>query len=102
MDYSSPITQSPDELRQLEAQQQRVHQRDRIRFLRLLKEGAATSQQQAGQLIGLALRQSQRLWQTYLSTGIKGLLQPTYQPAFGKLSAYQLGQFQAWLRLDQA
>lgn len=102
MDYSSRITQSLDELRQLEVQQKRVRQRDRIRFLRLLKEGTARSQQQAGQTIGLALRQSQRIWKTYLLTGIEGLIQAPYQPAFGKLSAHQLGQLQAWLRLDQA
>lgn len=102
MDYSNRITQSVDELRQLESQQRLARQRDRIRFLRLLKEGTAPSQQQAGQAIGLALRQSQRVWQTYLQRGIDGLIQLNYQPAFGKLSAQQLGQLQAWLRLDQA
>jgi len=102
MDYSTRITQSVDELCQLEAQQKLARQRDRIRFLRLLKEGKARSQHQAGQTIGLALRQSQRIWKTYLLTRIDGLIQAAYQPAFGKLSAYQLGQLQAWLRLDQA
>ena len=100
MDYSSRITQSADELRQFETQQKLARRQDRIRFLRLLKEGTARSQQQAGQTIGLALRQSQRIWKTYLQTGIEGLIQVPYQPAFGKLSAYQLGQRQAWLRLD--
>ena len=102
MDYKSRITQSLDELRQLEAQHKLARQRDRIRFLRLLKEGTATTQQQAGQSIGLALRQSQRIWKNYRLTGIQGLLQVAYQPAFGKLSAHQLGQLQTWLRLDQA
>jgi len=102
MNYNNRITQSLDELRQLEAQQKLARQRDRIRFLRLLKEGTARSQQQAGQTIGLALRQSQRIWKTYLLTGIEALIQVPYQPAFGKLSAHQLGQLQAWLRLDQA
>lgn len=102
MDYSTRITQSVDELRQLETQQKLARQRDRIRFLRLLKEGTARSQSQAGQAIGLALRQSQRIWKSYLQTGINGLIEPNYQPAFGKLSAAQLAQLQAWLRLDQA
>lgn len=102
MDYSSRITQSLDELRQLEAQQKLARQRDRIRFLRLLKEGTISTQQQAGRTIGLALRQSQRIWKTYLLTGIEGLIQIPHQPGFGKLSAHQLGQLQAWLRLDQA
>lgn len=100
--YSTRITQSLDELRQLESQQKLARQRDRVRYLRLLKDGTASNQQQAGQAIGLALRQSQRIWKTYLMTGIEGLIQIPYQPAFGKLSAYQLGQLQAWLRLDQA
>jgi len=102
MNYSSRITQSVDELQQIEAQQKLTRQRDRIRFLRLLKVGKARSQKQAGQAIGLALRQSQRIWTSYLQAGIDGLLQPSYQPAFGKLSAHQLAQLQAWLRLDQA
>lgn len=102
MNYTTRITQSLDELRQLEAQQKLARQRDPIRFLRLLKEGTASSQQQAGQTIGLALRQSQRIWKTYLLTGLDGLIQVPYQPALGKLSAHQLGQLQAWLRLDQA
>ena len=41
MDYSSRITQSADELRQFETQQKLARRQDRIRFLRLLKEGTA-------------------------------------------------------------
>ncbi|MVM33959.1 hypothetical protein GO755_28245 [Spirosoma sp. HMF4905] len=102
MDYSSHITQSVDELRLAEARQKLARNRDRIRFLRLLKEGKAANQRQAGEAIGLALRQSQRLWQTYCQSGLTALVEPTYQPGFGKLSAYQLSQLQNWLRLDEA
>jgi transposase len=102
MDYSRHITQSVDELRLVEARQKLARNRDRIRFVRLLKEGQAATQRQAGQAIGIALRQSQRLWQTYCQGGLKALIEPTHQPGFGKLSAYQLSQLQTWLRLDEA
>lgn len=102
MTYSSRIAESVDQLRQLESQQKQARQRDRIRFIPLLKEGIAPGQQQAGEQIGLALRQSQRLWQTYAQDGLQALISPAYTPAFGKLSAHQIAQLQAWLRLDQA
>lgn len=102
MDYAILISESVSELTQLEARQRVAIHRDRIRFVRLLKQGQARSQQQAGQHIGLALRQSQRLWQTYHQQGLQALIESAHQPGFGKLSAYQLGQLQAWLRTDQA
>lgn len=102
MDYSSRITESVAELSHLEARQKLARDRDRIRFLRLLKEKKGCSQRQAGEIIHIAQRQSQRLWQTYTRKGIAGLIGQTHRPAFGKLTAYQVGQLQTWLRLDQA
>jgi len=102
MDYSSRITESVAELTQLEGHQKLARHRDRLRFLRLLKEKTASSQRQAGETINLAQRQSQRLWQRYTQQGIAGLMGQTYSPAFGKLSAAQISQLQAWLRLDEA
>jgi len=47
MDYATKITQTIDELQQLEKQQTNVANRDYVRFIRLLKEKQANSQQQA-------------------------------------------------------
>lgn len=102
MDYAPLIPEAISELTQLEGQQRLAIHRDRIRFIRLLKDGSARSQQQAGQQIGLAIRQSQRLWQTYRQKGLSALITPGYQRGFGKLSAHQLGQLLTWLRTDQA
>ena len=71
-------------------------------FCACLKRAPPSANSRRVKSIGLALRQSQRVWKTYLLTGIDGLIQVSYQPAFDKLSAYQVGQLQAWLRLDQA
>lgn len=102
MDYSTRITESVAELKQIEARQKLARDRDRVRFLRLLKEKTVSSQQQAGEAINRAQRQSQRLWQAYTQNGINGLIGQAYRPGFGKLSATQISQLQAWLRLDQA
>lgn len=102
MDYSSRITESATELKQLEVSQKLARNRDRVRFLRLLKDQTITSQRQAGAAINLGQRQSQRLWQIYTQQGIGGLLEKSYFPGFGKLSASQISQLQTWLRLDEA
>lgn len=102
MNYAVLIPETVEQLTQLEARQRLAIHRDRVRFIRLLKTGLATSQQQAGQAINLAIRQSQRLWQTYRKSGLAALLQATPKAGFGKLSAAQIAQLQAWLRTDRA
>ncbi|MBC3786487.1 hypothetical protein FHK02_5355, partial [Spirosoma sp. LMG 31448] len=44
MDYATKISQTVDELQQLEKQQTNVANRDYVRFIRLLKEKQANSQ----------------------------------------------------------
>lgn len=97
MRYASEIKETLEQLLQLEKQQRQARLRDRIRFLRLLKEGQAQTQQQAGKQLGLSLRQSQRIWQTYRQQGIDQLLQTGYQHGFGKLSTQQINDLQVWL-----
>jgi len=70
--------------------------------LRVLKTGQAKSQAAAGLTIGIATRQSQRLWQTYQQKGFSGMLSTHYEHIFGKLSAQQLSQLLTFLRSDQA
>ena len=61
-DYSTLIRDEVSELLELEKEQKRA----RVRFIRLLKDGTAQAQQQAGQLVGLGRCQSQLLWKQYL------------------------------------
>ena len=60
MNYGELIKEGIAELQQLEKQQTNSKLKDRIRFLRYLKEGTAQTQAQAGALIGLKERQSQQ------------------------------------------
>ena len=102
MDYSVLISESEDFLQMQERLASQAQVRDRIRFLRVLKTGQARSQSAAGLFIGLATRQSQRLWQTYRKKGFSALLSTHYQHSFGKLSARQLSILLTFLRSDQA
>lgn len=100
MDYPHLISESEEELARLEKSQLQALLRDRLRFVRLLKSGQASSQGQAGQFIGLQERQSQRLWQLYRQQGLKGLLAYPYQGSFGKLSSQQLSRLRTYLKGD--
>lgn len=102
MDYEVLITESVDFLQIQERQASQAQVRDRIRFLPMLKTGQAKSQSAAGLLIGLASRQSQRLWQRYQQKGFAGMLTTHYSHSFGKLSAQQISQLLTFLRSDQA
>lgn len=100
MDYLNLISESVEELATLEKSQSQALLRDRLRFVRLLKSGQASSQRQAGQLIGLQERQSQRLWHLYRQHGLKGLLGYPYRGTFGKLSSQQLSRLRTYLKGD--
>ncbi|MBD0299922.1 MAG: hypothetical protein ICV82_06625 [Nitrososphaera sp.] len=63
IDYPSAIEETLKVLVRKEREQSKAFVRDRIRFLRLLKSGKCATQTQAGELIGLRARSSQRLWQ---------------------------------------
>lgn len=99
IDYQALIKEEPDELLRLEKEQKQSRLRDRIRYIRLLKEGTARTQQQAGTLVGFGLRGSQLLWKQYRSQGLCSLLQTHYKGSWAKLDSQQ----QAWLlqRLDR-
>jgi transposase len=102
MDYKVLIIEDVDFLASQERLASKAQVRDRIRFLRFLKTGQAKSQAAAGLMIGLAIRQSQRLWQSYQAGGFASLLSPAYQHGFGKLSAHQISILLTFLRSDQA
>ena len=79
MDYEVLLIEDVSFLASQERLASKAQVRDRIRFLRVLKTGQAKSQAAAGLLIGLASRQSQRLWQSYQEKGFAGLLSTYYR-----------------------
>jgi transposase len=102
MDYGLIIIEDVDFLVSQERLASKSQVRDRIRFLGLLKTGQAQSQAGAGLHIGLAIRQSQRVWQSYQERGFACLLSTAYQHSFGKLSARQISILLSFLGSDQA
>lgn len=97
--YTSLIQETLEELEKLENAQKKSFYKDRVRFIRYLKEGTAKSQAKAGALIGLQARQSQNLWKLYQQKGIGGLLQARKVTHLGKLSSVEYSRLLQ--RLDQ-
>jgi transposase len=99
INYNEVIRESVEELELLEKKQKQARLRDRVRFVRYLKEGQAKTQPEAGAMIGLQRRQSQQLWQVYRSQGLHGLVCTSYKGGWAKLSSTQ--QARLLQRLDQ-
>jgi transposase len=97
--YREVIQESVETLQETEKRAKQSYIKDRVRFIRFLKEGTAKSQAQAGTLIGLKSRQSQNLWKLYQQKGIEGLLQARKATHVGKLSSVELSRLLQ--RLDQ-
>ena len=87
MNYQVEISESSDYLHQLERATRDLKARDRVRFIRLLKIGKAATQEQAGTLIGVQVRQSQRLWKQYREDGLSALCRSHYVGGQAKLGA---------------
>ena len=102
MNYALLITQSADELLVLEKRQSKAKLKDRLRFLRFLKEGTPKTQQQAGHLIALQERQSQNLWRSYRQKGLEGLLTYNNHGTVGHLSYSQVSQLRQFVDTDRA
>jgi transposase len=100
MNYQAEIIESEDDLIKLERSTKDGKVRDRVRFIRLLKTGQATTQQQAGMLIGLGIRQSQRLWQRYRQNGIAILAVGNYQGGTAKLTEVEQSRLKQRLKKD--
>ena len=97
--YQEVIRESVETLQEAEKRAKQSYVKDRVRFIRYLKEGIAKSQSQAGSLIGLKSRQSQNLWKVYQQKGIEGLLQARKATYLGKLSSVEYSRLLQ--RLDQ-
>lgn len=102
MNYADKIGEDVDFLQQAEKHQSSAINRDRVRFLRLLKTGQANSQRGAGAAIGLCQRHAQRLWHTYQKGGFQALLVKPTRHSLGKLSSVQMSQLRQFLFDDQA
>lgn len=98
LNYQELIGEEAAELLRIEKEQKQARLRDRVRFIRLLKEGTAQTQQQAGQMVGLGLRQSQLLWRQYRGQGLLSLLQTRHKGSWAKLDSSQ--QARLLQRLD--
>ena len=102
MNYAKLITESEDELAVLEKKQAQTINRDRVRFLKLLKTSQVTTQTAAGETIGIGQRQAQRLWKRYRAKGLADLLMPAKRLRWGKLSSCQISHLRQFLLDDQA
>jgi transposase len=100
MNYQETITESREHLLKLERATKDLKARDRVRFLRLLKTGKAATQKEAGALIGLQVRQSQRLWKQYRETGLRAMGRSNYTGGVAKLNKEQQARFVERLKQD--
>ena len=97
MNYAELITESQEELQQIEKRQKLVQFQKRIRFLLLLKSQRVSTQEEAGKGVGWQLRQSQKIWQVYREGGLSAVLYKPKRWGFGKLSSSQIAQLQNYL-----
>ena len=73
--YQDQITQTEQELEQLERSLRGQALCDRVKMLRLLKSGAYESRRTLAPTLGYSERQLQRWWKLYKKAGIDGLLE---------------------------
>ncbi|MDO1450359.1 hypothetical protein Q0590_29050 [Rhodocytophaga aerolata] len=70
VNYQELISQSVEELRQLEQKQKEVVLLKRLQVLRLLKSGQAKNMEEAATLVGISAVQARRLWREYKRFGL--------------------------------
>ena len=92
MNYAQIITETKEELKRVEKKQKLVQFQNRLRFLFLLKSGAASTQAAAGAEVGWQLRQSQKVWRLYSIGGLAEVLRQPRRWGFGKLSSHQIAR----------
>lgn len=100
MNYQEVIKETVEEISKLEKATKGLKGRDRVRFLRFLKIGEATSQKQAGRMIGIKIRQSQRLWHRYQAVGLQEFIKNQYEGRRSKLSASEKSILEERLKKD--
>jgi hypothetical protein len=101
VNYGELIKESEEQLLTLERKQTKGILRRRVRFLRLLKSGACTTQAQAGRRIAVNQRQSQKLWKKYQEQGVKGFLVYPFTGHAERISEAQKQALDQKLRKDE-
>jgi transposase len=89
LDYQKVIKEKEAKLFSLERAQTKALLRDRVRFLRLLKNEECGSLAEAGRQIGLKRGASEKLWRKYREEGLEGLLDYPFKGYSGKLTSEQ-------------
>src|ERR671910_2309446 len=74
IDYPNVITESPEELKELEKHHRYTHLFQRVRMLRLLKSGECSNLGEAADALGYSWRQCRRWFASYREGGLEELL----------------------------
>ena len=100
INYSEKIKESVEELYILERKSSAAIVRDRLRFLRLLKEGTVAIPPAAGALVSYKKAWSYQLWKRYEAKGLSALSKYPYKGTSPRLDKEQQQQFVASLAKD--
>lgn len=95
LDYATVITQSLDELEELERKYRSSKVYPRIQMLRLLKNEQVRSQGQCAKFLGFSKAQIENWWSSYKREGLSGILDVSSPPS----RPSQLSQ-DAWIGLE--
>ncbi len=98
INYPNAISESPEQLRELEKRHRYSHLFQRVRMLRLLKSKKANHLEEAGEALGYSRRQCQRWWNAYARGGLEELLQSRVD----ERGPQQRITEQAWAELSEA
>lgn len=93
VDYVSQITETADELKRLENEEQNSRLRKRLQLLRILKSGLTPFLTRACEMVGYSAKHGREIWKKYQGEGLGGYARLNYSRAKrGKLSYEQEGQ----------
>lgn len=100
LSYTEEIQESSTTLSKLLRKEKDTKNRERLRFLLLLKSGKVKSQSAAGMMINIGERQSQNLWRKYRTGGLEALLLKPQRGRQSKLNEEQIADLEERLKQD--
>lgn len=100
INYAEQIKESASELYVLERKASAAIVRDRLRFLRLLKSGAALTPPQAGEAVNFKRAWCYQLWNRYHENGLPALADYPFKGTKPRLDAEKAAQFKVSLATD--
>lgn len=98
INYETEIIEDLANLIMLEKVEKNGFIRDRIKFIRLLKKGLVKTQSEAGRVLNISERQSQRIWRDYKEKGLEHLLVNHRKGKSSKLSAENINKLEERLK----